>query len=390
MTANDSQLQRLSLSRNPFPPATTGTGFVDDLSLSLPAHWEKELRQRIRQLAESRGDKPLVIVGEYGSGKSFILNWIQTKVLPDFRVKSFFFENPGVAFYDLANRLMRQVGRYEVAKALWEMLYTPNAPAAFQQQLFPPEFGNWLATLNNRTHRNRAVHILSQAMKDQELATDEEILNKLSRLVVETGERPYFEYRDFVPRSSRSLVAEREEPQYFQTLVKILGKILDANGIAFLLDEFEDVALARRLNRNQAAAYTATLRQLLEVAQHEDLWIILSTTPEGLARTSELDESFTQRFSFQFEIPTLSEDDAYEIIARRLKSARNDERDGLYPFTENVLHELSETTRSNPRRLIKVMWHAIGLAFEREVHAPISEELVKEAETQLYPRVQKA
>ena len=384
MTTTNVHLQRLGLNRNPFPPATTGTGFVDDLSL--PSHWEADLRKRIRQLAESQGDKALVIVGGYGTGKSFILNWIQAEVLPDFRIKSFFFENPGVAFYDLANHLMRQVGRYEVAKALWEMLYKPNESEAAQQQLFPLAFGDWLGTLNNRTHYDRAIRILSQSMKDQDLATDEEILNKLSRLIVETGERPYFEYRDFVPRSSRSLVAEREEPRYFQTLVKILGRILNADGIAFLLDEFEDIALTRRLNRNQAAAYTATLRRLLDVAKEEELWIIISTTPEGLDRTLALDKSFIERFSHPYIIPELSEEDAYSIVEKRLRFARNDEREGIHPFDKDVLKDLAETSRSSPRRLIKIMWHAIGLAVEQEESPPLSRKLVKEAEAQLYPK----
>ncbi|MDE0102390.1 MAG: hypothetical protein OXN89_08415 [Bryobacterales bacterium] len=388
MTATEAHLQRLGLARNPFPPATTGTGFVDDLSL--PDRWETELRQLIQQLAESDGDKALLIEGGYGAGKTFILNWIQAKVLPRYRVKPYFFENPGVAFYDLANRLMRQVGRYEVAKALWEMLYRPNDSGTIQQSLFPLEFGQWLATLDNRARRNEAIRTLSRAMQKQQLATDEEILNKLSRLIVETGERPYFEYRDFVPRSSRSLVAEREEPGYFQALVRILGRILDASGIAFLLDEFEDVALARRLNRNQSAAYIATMRRLLDTAQREDFWVILSTTPEGFARTSELDESLTQRFSCSYRIPELSEDEAYGIVARRLGSARLDNGEGLMPFSEDALSGLLETSRSSPRRLIKIMWYAIGLATESEQDAPLPAELVKDAEARLYPERREA
>ena len=380
MTDISDQLQRLGLSRNPFPPATTGTGFVDDLSL--PARWESKLREHIRELAGSEGDKALVIEGAYGAGKTFILNWIQAKVLPEHRVKPYLLENPGVAFYDLANRLMRQVGRYEVAKALWEMLY-PNDTES-QQRLFSLEFRQWLATLNNRTSRNRAIQMLSQALKDQDLAKDEEVLNKLSRLVVETGERPYFEYRDFVPRSSRSLVAEKEEPVYFQALVKILGRISDADGIAFLLDEFEDIALNRRLNRNQAAAYTNTLRRLLDVAQCENLWIILSTTPEGLARTAALDASLVQRCGHRYQIPQLSRDEAYGIVAQRLKSAWIDGGEKLWPFSEDALDGLLETSRSSPRRLIKIMWHSIGLAVERQESAPLSGVLVQEAEERLY------
>ena len=386
MTDTGNHLQRLGLTRNPFPPATTGTGFLADLSL--PDRWESELRRRIHALAESEGERALVIEGGYGTGKTFILNWIQSEVLPKYRVKPYFFENPGVAFYDLANRLMRQVGRYEVAKALWEMLY-PNDPVA-HQQLFSFEFKQWLETLRTRQRRDQEIQKLSTALKDQGLATDDEIVNKLSRLIVETGERPYFEYRDFVPRSNRSLVAEQEEPVYFQALVKILGRIANADGIAFLLDEFEDVALPRRLTRSQSASYTNTLRRLLDVAHREDLWIILSTTPEGLTRTAELDESLVQRFGHRYRIPELSQDEAYGIVAQRLRPARIHTGQGIQPFSEDALDRLQETSRSNPRRLIKIMWHAIGLAVERRESPPLSRELVKESETQLYTGIHQA
>ena len=382
MTVDDG-LQRLGLERNPFPPATTGTAFVDDPVL--PEQWETDLWRRIRHLDESEGDKALLIEGGYGSGKTFILNWIQAKVLPEFRVKPFFFENPGVAFYDLANRLMRQVGRYELSKALWEMLYHPDDPNEVQPRMFELEFGQWLATLDNRTRRNHEITKLSQALMDQHLANDEEIRNKIARLVAETRERPYFEYRDFVPRSSRSLVAEQEEPKYFQALVRLLERVLDANGIAFLLDEFEDVALGRRLNRSQAASYTTTLRRLLDVARAERLWIVLATTPEGLERTSELDESLIQRFSSHYRIPELTEDDAYAIVTQRLKSARVDGGEGFSPFADDALSGLHETSRSSPRRLIKIMWRAIGLAIEKGEVPPLGPDLVKDAEAQMYP-----
>ena len=380
MTETDDHLQRLGLERNPFPPATTGTGFLMDLSL--PNRWETDLRGRIRELADSEGDRALVIEGGYGTGKTFILNWIQAKVLLEYRVKPYFFENPGVAFYDLANRLMRQVGRYEVAKALWELLYPSNAEA--QQRLISLEFRQWLATLGNRKSRDKAVRTLTESLRAQDLATDEEILHKLARLIVETGERPYFEYRDFVPRSSRSLVAEQEEPSYFQALVKILGRIANADGIAFLLDEFEDITLPRRLSKSQASAYTGTLRRLLNMAQREDLWIILSTTPEGLARTKELDPSLVDRFGHPYSIPALTRDEAYGIVAQRLEPARIGEEEGLHPFAEDALDRLQETSLSSPRRLIKIMWHTVGLAVERQEGAPLTAQLVKEAEKQLY------
>ncbi len=381
MTNTVSQLQRLGLSRNPFPPATTGTGFLE--KLSLPESWETDLRRRIGELAESEGDKALVIEGGYGAGKTFILRWIEAEVLPGYRIKPFFFENPGVAFYDLANRLMRQVGRYEVAKALWEMLYPDSLED--RQTLFSLEFGQWLASLDNRASRNKAIQSLSAALESHGLAEDEEILNKLSRLIVETGERPYFEYRDFVPRGNRSLVAEQEEPAYFQSLVKILQRITDADGIAFLLDEFEDVALpGRRLNKSQAASYVSTLRRLLDFAHSEQLWVILSTTPEGFKRTAELDESLIQRFGHRYEIPQLDADDAYWMVKQRLNSAHINGHEGMHPFSDDALDMLNETSRSSPRRLTKIMWHATGLAAKRGDNPPLTGALLQAAEAELF------
>ena len=360
MTNNHASLERLGLLRNPFPPATTGASAGGDVSP--PQSWQSALKAHVRQLATSEGEKILAIEGGYGSGKTFLLRWIESEVLPEHRVKPFFFENPGVSFYDLANTLMRQVGRYEFSKALWEMLGPSLASDALQQPLIQRNFPQWLATVKARAPREAAIQGLSQALGREGFATDAEILNKLSKLIVETGERPYFEYRDFVPRSSQSLVAEREEPGYFRALVRMLLAVWDAGGIAFLIDEFEDVALDRRLGRRQTAEYIATLRRLMDAARDEELWVILSATPEGLDRTRSLDPSFAQRLSDTFKIPGLSEDEARTLVADRLKPARSAGGAGISPFAEDALTSLRETTRSSPRRLIKVMWHSIGLA----------------------------
>ena len=383
MTTTSSALQRLGLKYNPFPPATTGVAFVDDISL--PQSWDQEVTQRMDRLSDSVGDKPLVIVGGYGSGKTFILNWIARRDLPPRRVHPYFFDNPGLAFYDLANRLMRQMGRYELSKALWEMFYKPDDRPNPQLSLIQLQFPDWLTTLKDRESRDFAIRALSRALQESGLATDEEISNKFARVVVETRERPYYEYRDFVPRTSRALVAEREEASYFSTLIRILLRIHEAQGIAFLIDEFEDVALGRRLNRRQTSEYIATIRRLLDTAQEENLWIILSMTPEGLDQTTRLDPSLIERFTQQYEIPPLSDEEALQIVLQRLKSARIVDRTDLSPFPDNALSELRPTTKSSPRRLIKVLWHSLALAVQENDNAPISAGTLRQAEEDLYP-----
>jgi len=377
------KLKRLGLSYNPFPPATAGVAFVEDIVL--PKTWERDLKQHLESLAGSAGDKALAVVGGYGSGKTFILNWIAQKSLPGFRVQPYFFDNPGVAFYDLANHLMRRVGRYELSKALWEMFYKSGNRVNGQGRLIPFDFNEWLATLGDRSARSGAIEELTRSIRQSGLATDEEIANKFARVVVETRERPYYEYRDFVPRAPKSIVAEREEASYFRSLIRILQGILGVQGIAFLIDEFEDVAMARRLTKAQAAAYVSTMRRLLDTAREEDLWIILATTPEGLRQTIQLDQSLLERFTGKYEILPLSIEDAREIVVRRLKSARLVESDGLSPFPDDALCTLNETTRSSPRRLIKVLWHTVALAMQQNLEMQIPVELLLQAEAQLYP-----
>lgn len=383
MTTTNSALQRLGLSYNPFPPATTGVAFVDNITL--PQCWEVEMTQRMNRLAESVGDKALVVVGGYGSGKTFILNWIARRDLPPRRIQPYFFDNPGLAFYDLANRLMRQMGRYELSKAIWEMFYKPSDRQSMQLSLIQLQFPDWLTTLKDRDTRNTAILDLARALQESGLATDEEISYKFARVVVETRERPYYEYRDFVPRTSKALVAEREEASYFSTLIRILLRILQAQGMAFLIDEFEDVALGRRLNKKQTSEYIATIRRLLDTAQEENLWVILSMTPEGLEQTTRLDPSLIQRFTQQYTIPPLSDEDALHIVLQRLKSARTVDRNDLSPFPDDTLSELRPTTKSSPRRLIKVMWHSLALAVEENESAPMSLGIVNRAEEELYP-----
>jgi len=383
MATTSEKLQRQGLKYNPFPPATTGVAFIDEASL--PPSWESELRQRLDHLAGAVGDKALIIVGGYGMGKTFILHWVASKVLPAERIQPYFFDNPGVAFYDLANRLLRQVGRYELSKALWEMLYRPQASPDTQPHLVPLRFPDWLAILRDREARNNAMQVLSRAMRDAHLATDEEIAYRFARVIVDTRERPYYEYRDFVPRSPSTLVAEREEAAYFRTLVRVLINVLEVEGIAFLIDEFEDVALGRRLSRKQTSEYIATMRRLLDTAKEENLWVILSMTPEGFDQTNRLDPSLVERFTQRYDIQPLSDEEAQGLVLQRLRPARTEPRDDLWPFADGSLECLRPTTRSIPRRLIKVLWQALALAAEVGQSPPIPGERLREAEEIIYP-----
>ena len=87
--------------------------------------WKRELRKLIDKLGTGQGARSLAVVGGYGSGKSYVLRWLERVEFPRRKVLPFYFENPEVRFYDLANSLLRRIGRKHFAKLLWE-LADPN------------------------------------------------------------------------------------------------------------------------------------------------------------------------------------------------------------------------------------------------------------------------
>jgi len=380
-------LKRLNLKYNPFEPAASGAPLVDDLWV--PEQWSKPLRNFLDTMQATQGPKAFAILGEYGSGKTYLLRWLERKELPKKRIRPFFFENPGVQFYDLANSLLRQLGREGFAKALWEYL-NPHLPK-FQPLLFENSFQDWLQAVKRHRKEEEAIRTLSECIKKTGIAEDEEIRHKLGRLIVETYERPYFKYRDFVAGHRGALVPEREEAPYFAAILRALRLTGGAESIAFLIDEFEEVSLQKRMTKKQAHEYLATMRRLIGLTEREQFWIFVAMTPQAADITEKLEPALWQRFisqgKHQFQIPPLNEEEAKELVKRRLAQARSSDTLGdLFPFPENFVKILREDIRSSPRRLVKVCSLAIARATQEEVSLPFPAEYLERIQEELYPQ----
>jgi hypothetical protein len=379
-------MEKLGLLFNPFAPAASGTFLVDDLWI--PKSWEDKLNENLNLLASGKGVKALPIIGEYGSGKSFVLTWLKENYFIKKRILPFIFDNPGLDFYELANKLLRQIGRYEFSKSLWELLIQDSK--LLKPQLFKWTFSEWLELIVKEKKKGEAIDEFMQLIKDKGITTDEEIAYRLAYIIVETAEKPFFEYRDFIAGRKGTLVVEKEEAPYFSSIIKILQKTNNVEGVAFLIDEFEEIALQKRLNKKQAHDYLVTLRRLINVSQEENFWIIVSMTPQAEKVSSELEPATWQRFTpkkYKFEIPPFSKSDAKEAIKRRLKRTRPEgfNAGDLFPFPQDFPDFLDESTVSNPRRLMKVCSFIISEAMQMEkITLPIDKIFIKEIEKKLY------
>ncbi|HUU91803.1 MAG TPA: hypothetical protein VM238_11425 [Phycisphaerae bacterium] len=378
-------LKRLGLRYNPFEPSASGAP-VQESSWS-PAKWEGELRAQLDQLAGAQGVKAIAISGEYGSGKTYILQWLQRVELPRRRIRAFYFDNPGVQFYDLANALLRQIGRKDFAKSLWELASTHVGP--YQRTFFGTGFEDFL-----RKRRGQKPEVVLARLQDAivkaKITTREEIAYRLAQLVADTPTKPYYEYRDFVAGRRNTLVAEREEAPYFGAILKTLRLAANIKAVAFLIDEFEEVALQKRLTRREAHEYLATLKRLINLTE-EDLWLVVAMTPDAVDKTQALEPALWQRFTGQgkylLTIRPLTAGEAMLLVEERLKAARLPgfkPGNRLFPFPDDLTSILSPANRSSPRRLVKICFYAIGNA--RGKTPPFKRGFLKQIEGRAYPR----
>lgn len=381
---------RLKLCFNPFEPAASGVPIVGELWV--PERWASPLQRFLDEMQRTQGAKAFAILGEYGSGKTYLLRWLGREELPKRRIRAFFFDNPGVQFYDLANALMRQLGREEFAKALWEFL-DPRLQGFHQPSLFGNSFQEWLRAVKRHRREDEAIWELSRKIQEKGIAEDEEIRHKLARLIVETYEQPYFQYKDFVAGRRGALVPEKEEAPYFASILRALRLTGGAESVAFLIDEFEEVSLQKRLTKRQAHEYLATMKRLINLTEREQFWIFVAMTPQAAEITEQLEPALWERFISQgehrFQIPPLNAEEAKELVARRLAAARPEEEDNvdsLSPFPENLVELLREDIYSSPRRLVKVCGIAVARAASEEIPVPFTAEFLEEIQEELYPR----
>lgn len=96
-----SMLHKFGLEFNPFEPSAAGPPLKGPLSP--PPDIAEQTHKILDAHQTGDGTKALIVTGEYGTGKTCLLRWLHTDVLPDRRIKSFYFDNPDVQFYDLAN-----------------------------------------------------------------------------------------------------------------------------------------------------------------------------------------------------------------------------------------------------------------------------------------------
>ena len=374
----------LKLTHNPFEPAATGAP-LSGAPLFVPETLSDAALKKIDALQTGPGVKGIVVVGEYGSGKTCLLRWLEREVFPARHIRTFYFDNPGVHFYDLANRLLRTVGRKDFAKFIWELAGS-HVDTPYPRRLFQTGYEEYIGARRPQD----VTAPLQDAIMAAGITNDEQIAHCLARIVTESVRQPYFDYRDFVPGARGSVVPEGEEAPYFRSILKTIKTGLNASGTAFVIDEFEEIGLQKRLTRRAAHDYLATLKRLMNLAHHDtgiDFWLVLSMTPDAYETSRILEPAGFQRMEGgTLYLEPLSWPDASDLLLSRVRTAALGTMragDGsLFPFPPDP--GFRATTYNNPRRLVQVCFRAIAHADETTA-VPFESSYLRAVEDELYP-----
>ena len=381
--------ERYRLDSNPFEPSASGAPLWGDLT---PPHdLERRTRELVNMYLTGTGVKGLMVVAEYGMGKTCLLDWLHTSILPSMKIRSFYFHNPGVHFYALANSLLNTIGRKDFAKFVWE-LASSHISDPLQGLLFESGFDAYLGHIYTRgrhSNREEMTRLLQDAVLAAGITENEQIANCLARIAIDVPRKPYFEYRDFIPRQQGNVVAEGEEAPYFSAVLRTICEGTGAAAVAFLVDEFEEIGLQKRLTKKAAYEYLGTLKRLINLSQSEqvDFWMILSMTPDAYEATIELEPSLVDRFAGrELRIAPLTIEAARELMVSRISAARSKGLSKstlpLYPFPERL--PFRPSTFANPRRLVKVCFRALAQANE-EIDLPFPDDYLQRVEADLFP-----
>lgn len=377
---------KYDLRDNPFPPAASGIDYGKDIHF--PDNLLQKLNQDYEVLSQTQGVKAMVIKGEYGSGKTVFLSEYVKEFFQKKNLKTFFFENPGVKLYDIVNNMISQLGAYEFSKSLWELCKIKQ-DSALWSQLIPLSYEQWYEALrkdklkvsNERTRLSNALIDFGIANKEHEI-----IAIKLADLIIEAPERRYFEYRDFVTGRRDSLIPEKKEERYLSSLVKAVMRIYSANGVVFLIDEFEELAF-KSSPRGRVKEYLASIRSLIDVSLMENLWIVLAMTPDSYDFTEKLEPALWSRFTnngqYSIELEPLEEEDMKKITIWWLNRYRNENSphiDTLFPFSEDILTFLIalEPKYRLPRQIIRMLAFVVSEALREQIEPLIDVSFVKQ------------
>lgn len=353
--------EQLGLHANPFPP--DGLAPDDNLLPPLPETLDI-IGEFVRQFLRTRKYRGLVVLGTYGTGKTHTLKLIREQLQENnLPLKAIYLITPSYEPYQILRGILKELGQGEVTKMLWNIVmedlttkyekvgidffsrFEPRVqprtartrtrsvgidqlPLFSRRLLAPESLGDYRTFLEafdrDRLSRDELREYIVSVFTDR-ITPDVAIASEFASMLIYDQYQAFASWESLtVPGRNRALYKPDGEP----TLLLALMQVLKANGIQYLvvlIDEFEGIALMKRMTRREAINYLYTLRMLIDRAwdEHPFAFVLASTRQAWETAKGDLYEAFGDRVAQELELPRLNDKQARQMMLSYLDTARS-------------------------------------------------------------------
>lgn len=409
---------KFDLDSNPFPKSGIADLDATDEVISKLVPVSPEVTQKIvSYIRDSMSDRnsdnrylSLVITGEYGTGKTQTLMFIQylLKHYPGYKPYVVYLDDPGQSLSELIGSVISEIGIENFKRYLWNifMLHVDDNQEIknrFIEYISSPRMFTSYSNLSAnskfescfKSYKELADALLGEKVsRATKNAREEFLLNSIMTCFIDK-----FKYTN-IARYYVGILSEniniskswdlivsgqakdlaKKEVVLLKSIVEIVKNQMDYTDFYLLVDEFEEVS-SNRLTKKEADNYMSNLRALID---RERNWCsVFAMNPRALEDVKQISLALFGRISNS--TITLTPFDANQlglVIKNYIDTVRKN-NDSIYPFTDAAVQTLyngveDENLKGSPRYLLKLCYSILqDAAVTLDKGQSIDEDFVK-------------
>jgi len=376
--------ERYFLKRNPFPYAG-----VPEKEPAFCADRERELETIAETISLSLGgySTHIAVVGGYGNGKTHILRYIKSHVNSQFskdykaRAIAGYVITPGRSLVDTYRSFMQDLGRNFFVQLTWEFLGKVALSRISQgDEEYKSLKGEAEASLAEDPSGIRKYVedgtiprplLMKHARKAlSQLVTNIDVANCLLRLLM--GKTTFLAWRWL---SGESILQEQRRKlriispidgddkalSVFQDIKSVMRE-LGYQLVCMLIDELELVEILHYTHKQR---FLNSMRHLIDL-NPSGLCLIISCTPEVWRDILMKYHAFSERIFREILLKPLNQETIQALIQEYLNLYRTETvKDPMFPFTQEAISHILQTSQGNVRRALALCNMAIDLGIKQ-------------------------
>lgn len=389
------RFEKFGLEYNPFPKSGTANTNESSEFTKLLFPIDNSVREDIENyvidslFSEDENDHKLIctITGDYGTGKTQLLlyaKWLIQSLPRNAYVV--YINNPETKLSELIGSIIEHIGQEQFKKYLWEqLLVTLKSNETYKNQLLDfvkkSRVAKQVALFDSddisiQSHpfsvENEANHkaFLDAFLNLLPLPNDKKEFNNLLRqilieILLENNDRDsvianYFYNlisEDFGVNKTWETITSGSGQYLDNKVVKLLNAIINiiqSQGFErfyLLVDEFEDIT-SGRLAKKEVDNYSHNLRTLID---KERRWcLLIAMTSAALKDLKLISPPLVDRLTDrEIKIERLSKEQAKQIFINYLNTAREENSESTFPFSEEAINYINSNSEELPRLVLR-------------------------------------